>query len=620
MNRAHVLCLLMIGCADPTGLTKLDDGQPGTDTGTTDTTDTDDIDVPDACGDMEGESHNVDLKSECDISLQEGSFTPGVEYNYGTTSFCGPPAIGQIVDENGSGAIDVDDLPAIVLYQSGRVVALRGDNSGEYWTSQDANLGQDGGFAIGDLDNDGWPEVIAVNTQRVTALNGRNGRTMWTSPALTGHLDTFGYNYPSIADMDGDGNPEVTVGNTILNGEDGSIQGQGNQGMGAAPYGGGGGGGSYGTLSVPIDLDGDGEMELVTGNTAYQPNGRVKWSNNEPDGLVAVADFDLDGEGEIVVTNGIYVRGLETDGSLAWGPLTYTGNLGAPAVDDLDGDDRPDIVFAAQNSLVALAWGGNRMWAASISDSSGAAGPVLFDFEMDGYPEVLFADETSIRFFSGIDGRVKMQSNDHGSYTILETPVVADVDNDDQVEIVLGHCTWNRSLTVYGDANGTWPPGRKTWNQHGYSISNIGAQGVVPVGAANNWPDYNSFRSGDIGRPPGEWNDIIAEIVDVCEKECDEDTVYVAAMLGNAGNLEAPAGLPVSLRAGPGGAILATVYTADPIASGETSDTLLFTVSAADLGNKKPVVTADEDPSGNSMLYECDEVNNIAAWEDPVCR
>lgn len=593
----------------------------GADTGTSSTTeDTDRPDPPDACGEMEGEAHSVDLNGECDVSLQEGSFTPVVEYHYGTQSFCGPPAVGQIVDENGNGGIDSDDLPAIVLYQGGQVVALRGDNSGEYWTSQGRNLGQDGGFAIGDLDGDGWPEVVAVNTSEVTALNGRNGRTVWTSPNLAAHLDPYGYNYPAIADMDADGRPEVTVGRTILNGEDGTIQGQGNGGIGAAPYGGVPGGGSYGAMSVPIDLDGDGEMELVTGNSAYRPDGRIKWSNNEPDGLVAIADFDLDGQGEIVVTNGIYVRGLETDGTLAWGPLTYTGNLGAPAADDLDGDGAPDIVFAAQNSLIALRWGGQRIWTANITDSSGAAGPVLFDFEMDGYPEVLYADETSVRFFSGLDGRVKMQSNEHGSYTILETPIVADVDNDDQVEIILGHCTWNRALTVYGDQDGTWPPGRKVWNQHGYNITNVDAGGAIPANPVSNWPTYNSFRSGDIGRPPGEWNDLTAEIVDVCEKECDEDTVYVAAMLGNAGNLEAPAGLPVSLRAGPGGPILATVYTSAAIASGETGETLLFSVSAADMGNEKPVVTADEDGDGNGLIYECDESNNVAAWEERVCN
>jgi len=369
-----------------------------------------------------------------------------------------------------------------------------------------------------------------------------------------------------------------------------------------------------------VDLDMDGMDELVTGNAAYTVNGDVKWRNSGLDGIIAVADFDNDGEGEIVKTSGIYVTGMETDGTEVWGPIAYYGNLGAPAVDDLDGDGVPDIVFAAQDSLVALEWGGAEKWRAPISDSSGAAGPVLFDFELDGFPEVLYADEVSVRFFSGLDGQEKFSSYEHGSYTILETPIVADVDNDDQVEIVLGHCTWNRSLTVYGDADQTWPAGRKVWNQHAYSITNVTDLGDVPVEAESNWPRFNSFRSGDVGRPPGEWIDLQAEIWDVCDRECDANRVYVGAWVTNAGNVEAPAGIPVSLRAGLRGAVLATQYTTTAIASGSVGEALVFEVEAAALGEETPVVIADETPEGEGLVFECDERNNLWSWGAGVCR
>ncbi|HNC95314.1 MAG TPA: hypothetical protein PKW90_04260, partial [Myxococcota bacterium] len=107
--------------------------------------DTEKPDPKTPCDALSGTAHDVDLNTECDVSLQTGSFTPVVEYHFGTTSFCGPPAVGQIVDSNGSGAIDSADLPAILLYQGTQVVALKGDNSGEYWRSARSNLGQDGG-------------------------------------------------------------------------------------------------------------------------------------------------------------------------------------------------------------------------------------------------------------------------------------------------------------------------------------------------------------------------------------------------------------------------------------------------------------------------------------------
>ncbi|MFN7144394.1 MAG: FG-GAP-like repeat-containing protein [Myxococcota bacterium] len=615
--RALGLLALAAGCSDYDLVTKdQHGGKDAEDTGAGPDTDENFSEI---CEGLEGSRHDVALNAECDVELQTGSFTPVVEYHYGTTAFCGPPSIGQIVDENGNGAIDSDDLPAVVIFQSGRVVAVKGDNSGVYWQTTVGNLGQDGGFAIGDLDGDGWPEVVAAGVSSVAALDGRTGEVLWTSQRFSASLDPLGYNYPSISDMDHDGNPEVTVGNVILDGASGSTLGRGTAGIGAAPYSGTGDFGSYGALSVPVDLDGDGLEELVTGNAAYNMDGSVKWRNDGLDGLIAVADFDGDGDGEIVKTSGIFVTGMDTDGEELWSVTYAGGNLGAASIDDIDADGTPDIVFAATNSLVALDWGGRVKWEARISDQSGAAGPVLFDFENDGYPEVLFADEGSIMFFNGLDGSVKFRSMEHGSYTILETPVVADVDNDDQVEIILGHCSWNRSFSVYGDADESWPPGRKIWNQHGYQITNVEDLGGIPTTGGPNWPEYNSFRSGDAGQPPGEFYDVQVEIFDVCENECDADKVYVGAWIGNAGNLEIPAGVPVSITAGPSGAVLATQYTSEAVAPGEQGEALIFEIAASAIGGAKPVAKADSDVGGSGILFECDELNNIHDWGDKTC-
>lgn len=583
------------------------------------------ITVVNACEEFEQpEPATVELATECEVDLSTGSFSPVIEWTYGDSAFCGPPAVGQIVDTNGSGAIDSGDMPIIVLYQSSNVIALYGDGSGVAWRTSGTAYGQDGGFSIGDLDNDGWPEVVTASSSMVCALNGKTGTQKWCVSGLSSSLDPYGYSYPSIADMDGVGSPLVTAGNAIIKG-DGTLLGRGEYGIGAAPYEGTGTYGSYGAVSVPIDLDGDGTMELVTGNAAYDNRGNTVWYNRGLDGLVAVADFDDDGEGEIVKTSGYYVYGQETDGSIAWGPKSYTTygtNIGAPAIDDLDGDGTPEFVFAAQNQLIAMSWGGTVKWTTTINDTSGAAGPVMFDFEMDGYPEVLYADETTIRFFSGLDGSLKYTSGDHASYTILETPIVADVDNDGQVEIVLGHCNGTArigALTVYGDADESWPPGRKVWNQHAYSITNVGDLGTIPSDNAPNWPEYNSFRSGDPGQPPGEYYDLRPQILDVCEDDCDEGTLHVAARLLNASNINVPAGISVSLRAGVGGEIVDTQLTTAAIPSGKSSAIVTFEVPAESFAGKKPVVTADEDLTGTGALYECDEDNNVEKWTDTVC-
>jgi hypothetical protein len=272
-----------------------------------------------------------------------------------------------------------------------------------------------------------------------------------------------------------------------------------------------------------------------------------------------------------------------------------------------------------------MRWGGEPLWTATIEDISGSAGPVLFDFEKDGFPEVLIADEVAVRFFSGLDGSLKFLSTAHASNTQFETPIVADVDGDDQAEIVLGHCSGDAdigAITVYGDAGGSWPPGRKIWNQHTYHISNIGDLGRVPADYRSNWlgdDNFNSFRSGDIGQRPGEFHDLQAEIVAVCEAACHAGSVSLTARVRNAGTLDVPAGIGVTVRAGDGGPIVAARLTAAPIPATTTGELLTFVLDAADLADTVPFVTVDESGAGGAELFECDEQNNSVSWSAPVC-
>jgi len=594
---------------------------------TADTADTSDsggggVLVPTECADFDVlDPVEVELNDSCEVEYSEGTFTPVTEWMFGSSSFCGPPVAGVLVDSDGDGDLDGFDMPGIVLYQSGAVVAVWGDGSGVAWQASGRIYGQDGGFALGDLTGDGWPDVVTVGNDMVCALDGNTGSEHWCRSGLAAYLDSYGYSFPSISDLDGDGQAEVIVGATILDGLTGTVRGQGSGGRGTAPYGGSPGWG-YGAMTATVDLDGDGQVEVISGNTAYDANGNTIWSNGGLDGLIAVADFDLDGQGEIVKTSGIYVTGMETNGTEVWGPIAFSGNLGAPSVDDLDGDGTPEIVFAAQNQLIAMEWGGSILWQQGISDASGAAGPTLFDFEMDGYPEVLYADESTIRFFNGRDGATKFTSTGHASYTILETPIVADVDNDGEAEIVVGHCSGSSAIgaiTVYGDADHTWPAGRKWWSQHGYHITHIADDGSVTSPTTNNFALYNSYRSGDVGRPPNEYWDLRAEVVDVCEFECGLDRLLVQARVLNAGNVEAPAGVNLSLRAGPAGSLVDVFTFPDVIPAGSSTATMVFDVSATAMGGFVPTVTADEDSFGRGLLYECDEGNNAGVWSAAVC-
>src|SRR5690606_31397180 len=60
----------------------------------------------------------------------------------------------------------------------------------------------------------------------------------------------------------------------------------------------------------------------------------------------------------------------------------------------------------------------------------------LFDFNGDGKTEVIYADECYLRVYAGEDGTV-LYSSPRNSSTWLESPIVADVDRDDNTEIIV---------------------------------------------------------------------------------------------------------------------------------------------------------------------------------------
>jgi hypothetical protein len=96
-------------------------------------------------------------------------------------------------------------------------------------------------------------------------------------------------------------------------------------------------------------------------------------------------------------------------------------------------------------------------------------------------------------------------------------------------------------------------------------------------------------------------------------------TFFMTARVRNAGNVEAPAGLPVTVRAGLGGDIVVTLDTTQPVPPGKTGELLFFEFAAEDLAQSQPVITVDDTGFGDGELFECDELNNTAVWPNLVC-
>jgi hypothetical protein len=559
----------------------------------------------------------------------EGQFEPIIEWSYGAGKVS--RATVAVAD------LDGDAHPEIVanigfLLGAGDLVVLRGDGT-EWWTAPE-KLGYGSSPAVGDLEGDGVPEIVVVREYDSSMFGpgdytaraySATGTMLWESAHFTG--DDFDYaTAPVLADMDRDGMTEVVVGRAILN-FDGTTRGVGQHGRGSWGIV-GLGGFSVSEAAVPAvaDLDLDGVAEVIVGDAVYGPDGQTLWHDpGQHDGMIGIANLDADPEGEVVASSFNTVRAIDTDGSVIWGPKTLQNAniLSPPCIGDLDGDGSVEIVVAGGNQIKAFRADGTVLWTNYVTDLSGASGASLFDFEGDGVPEVVYIDEVEMVAYDGPTGAVKFYSTDHASDTMMDYPVIADVDADGHAEIVVGHAGWNFALSVYGDRDDTWAPARPLWNQHAYSVTNVNDDLSIPSAPVENFTTLNSWHSaiGEGAPTAGLGADLEAELIDVCTLECDHDEVVVWGRLVNRAGEEVAAGVPMALyaRTGPELELLAVVETPDPVPPGFTSAPIEFRADAALVeGASALQLVADDDGTGSGAVAECNESDNRDEWTGPM--
>ena len=606
---------------DPIDTDKPQDTEPPEDTG----------DPPPTCElpELPGEEIGVgDLCTE-----PEDGFEPVVEWSAGGGKGCLSQPI--VADVNGDGAPEIIVNFTDLLGGAGDLMVLFGDGSGTLWQRTTANMAYGSPPAAGDIDGDGKAEIVVVRENKsglwtdgdyTAALYDHDGTELWESEHFI-KLDFDWATAPVITDMDHDGHYEIVVGRVILDAETGSTRGVGAYGHG-----------SYGITSlgsfticeasVPVvtDLDLDGVEEVIVGNAAYDPDGNTLRSDlTQEDAMMAVANLDDDPEGELVAITGNTVRALDTDGSILWGPITIaTANiLATPAIGDLDLDGYPEIITAGGSQLVCLNHDGTTLWTHPVTDDSGATGASIFDFEGDGLPEVVYIDEVEMVAFDGATGAVKFHSTEHASNTMFDYPTIADVDGDDQAEIVVCHNGWSSALSVYGDAEGRWRPARDLWNQHAYDIDNVNDDGSVPTTRSYGFTTHNTWHSAIATDGVALEDDLEAEIADICLDDCDDGSVWVALRLRNPGWLDTSADVTLALYAvvGEEMSLLTTHVVPAAIASGESSEASWVELDAADLiGVEALWLEADDDGTGTGQVSECSESNNGFYTGGPFCE
>ncbi len=390
------------------------------------------------------------------------------------------PSVANLTDDNGDGVTDVFDTPDIVFASFNRTAngcctsrgvlrvvsgacnsdgtmvthaTLKGLGAGDW-------VGNSTGVALGnlhpdDLSAEGVPEIVATFKNggtiawRRTADDGSVWEVMWQNDALPNNQHTRGGAQPSIADLNGDGRPEVIIGNVVLDGPTGKGPNDADLPAAAIAWDGrdlesstpganlGIGNNAFlGPVSTVADLDRDGLQEVIAGNTVYGYDGSERWTYEystvnsscggslDCDGYNAVGDFDDDEDGEVVIIRQGELFVLNHDGSPVTGipvPIRIPGapaDVSAPTYSpaayvpsaplyDEDGDLLPPerILCGGALHLPAFDSMGNPIMSGGsqvVVDTAGAnesGPPTVADFDGDGFAEVGTASSTAYVVF-----------------------------------------------------------------------------------------------------------------------------------------------------------------------------------------------------------------------------
>lgn len=574
----------------------------------------------------------------CEYFPPSGVFEPAEEWHWSGSEV--EPAYIHTMMTPVVGDVTGDGIPEVLFMTYGptsypgrgvlRIV--QGDTAEEVGNIVDPVLCGSSGIAIGDLDADGVPEILVggpCNPGQIHAFHA-DGTLVWRSTNADGTPFTFPLYFGgiSIADLEGDGMAEVIVGGTVLE-SNGVVRFTNRHTAfgccGASPIS---------QVTSAYDVVEDDNLEIVGANIVYRADGTVVWDEPTlPEGYIAVADFFSDAIADIVIVHAgsVSIRSA-ADGSLVWGPIALpgTGRGGPPTVADFDGDGEPEIGVAGATAYSvfnpdAAEGEPDVLWSRTTQDgSSNVTGSSVFDFDGDGRAEVVYNDECYMRIYAGTDGEV-LREVAQNSHTLIEYPVIADIDADGNAEIVFaanaavarcgGIPGYEGNLAgarAFGDALDNWVGTRPVWNQHAYSITNIRADLSVPARQAVNHERFNNFRQNS---QTFDAPNLQAEL-GMSGTGCAPDETLRATVF-NRGAVTVGAGLAVSFYGGSPaapGRLFGTVRTTRAIPPGASEDVeLSFAVEDGEMGVDVPYFArVDDIGDATGEHNECIEEDNEA--------
>ena len=312
-----------------------------------------------------------------------------------------------LVDLAGDGSVEVIASEGCHCALGGlNVYVLNGADGSAVWTYTNVywGMGHEGTFSspsLLDVNDDGTLDLIFSMMDRyVRALDGRNGAVLWRSEEFSHYLRTTG----AMADLDRDGDPDVTGWAEsgmfrALDAYTGATLWERDYGCNAP------------TTPAIGDVDGDGTLEIAL------PVAGCPWLG-EPGGT-----FVVNGE----------------DGSVVWINRAYDYSYRSPALTDVDGDGRLDLIDGDSDSAVAVAYRGRDgavLWATPLAGSAWASGPlVVADIDGDGQTEALAGSDAGLVALEAATGRIEWV---YPMVRVRGEAWLADLNGDGNAEILFG--------------------------------------------------------------------------------------------------------------------------------------------------------------------------------------
>ncbi len=393
--------------------------------------------------------------------------------------------------------------------------------------------------AIADITGDGVPEIVVAGMDGTVVAYESDGSARWSTHVANAAILAS----PVVADVGGDGVADVVIGAmdgsvSWLDGPTGRIVHRFadtpslacQPGVYCKPRG------FFGTPAV-ADLDGDGVPEIIAPSWdhqlyAWHRDGSTYFRRFLEDTLWSspvVADIDNNGSKEIILGGDRYADATHAAGGYLWVlrsngtdypgyPKLLPGQTiwSSPAVADLNGDHQLDITFGTGTNFADPA--GHLVYAYSAASATPLPGwpvstpgrvdasPAIADIDGDGRQDVVVASEGGyVEAFSGTGRRIWSACNAVSEascgpgYATHGQATIADIDHDGVLDVV---STLDKDIRVYRASDGAL---ERQYRLGGDSFAPPSAATIAQVGGKT-WIVQNTVidRNGVAGRNSGD--------------------------------------------------------------------------------------------------------------------